>query len=167
MSVIIASKTLDDGVTCGKHASPHPSEYGGGYNTRAATTSNTWGGLPSVLMLVMMIMITRMTTTLSTMLAHAIPPSYSTLQPKTARTQNSYTKTRMTQLLNFFKVSDGFELLPLSGWLENCSHNDYFILGEELRRILLDAGDHDGHLEREYSLQGFCLRSSKNTHIYI
>jgi hypothetical protein len=97
MSVVIASKTLDDGVTCGKHASPHPSEYGGGYTTRAATTSNTWGTLPSVLMLVMMIMIMRRTT----MLAHTIP--YSTLQPKTTGTHNSYTKTRMTQLLNFFK----------------------------------------------------------------
>jgi hypothetical protein len=80
MSVVIASKTLDDGVTRDKHASPHPSEYGGGYNTGAATTSDTWittwGGLPSesVLMLVMMIMITgRLTTTMTTMLAHAPP----------------------------------------------------------------------------------------------
>lgn len=62
MSVVIASKTADDRVTCDKHASPHPSEYGGGYNTGVATTSDN--GLPSVLMT---------TVTLTTMLAHAPP----------------------------------------------------------------------------------------------
>ncbi|GLT58807.1 hypothetical protein SLA2020_316710 [Shorea laevis] len=69
MSVVIAAKTADDRVTCDKHASPHPSEYGGGYNTGVATTSDTWittcgTGLPSILMT---------TVTLTTMLAHAPP----------------------------------------------------------------------------------------------
>ena len=57
VSMGIAPKTLDDGVTCDKHASPYPSEYWGGYKTRAwATTCHKWFvtcAYPSIFMLVL------------------------------------------------------------------------------------------------------------------